>query len=208
MAEPKLENLLVANFLFIIFTTMVATRTPRHSMARTPRHPMARSQLVERVMASDSFKATEDLFSQISRADSSECRARDGGEDRTPRRTHIFSQCGQCRAPLTLTRTCVWLKISQELWDVLHLCAPQKSSTHSMFHRPLSTCLTHFHHFDPRHLLRHRQHWPRLESGDLPALLRQEDCCLAIWLNQLLSHPYEQAFRNAAPDNLLNSARR
>ena len=42
-----------------ILTTMVATPTPRRlSMARTPRHSMARSQLVERVMATDSFKAT------------------------------------------------------------------------------------------------------------------------------------------------------
>ena len=37
------------NFLFIIFTTVLATRTPRRSVAR--------STLVERVMATDSFKA-------------------------------------------------------------------------------------------------------------------------------------------------------
>ena len=41
--SQKLENLLVATFFFIILTTMVATRTPRHSMARSPRHSMARS---------------------------------------------------------------------------------------------------------------------------------------------------------------------
>ena len=37
---------------------MVATRTPTLSMAPTPRHSMTRSQLVERVMATDSLKAT------------------------------------------------------------------------------------------------------------------------------------------------------
>ena len=47
MTQPKLENLPVANFLFVIFTTMVSTWTPRHSMAR--------SKLVERAMATDSF---------------------------------------------------------------------------------------------------------------------------------------------------------
>ena len=44
----------VANFLFIIFTTMVATRTPRRSMAR--------STVVERLMPTDSFNAKE-IFS-------------------------------------------------------------------------------------------------------------------------------------------------
>ena len=58
MAESKLENLLVATFFFMILTTMVATRTSRLSMARTPRLSMARSQVLERVMATDSFKAT------------------------------------------------------------------------------------------------------------------------------------------------------
>ena len=50
MAQPKLEEKLLASFFFIIFTTVVATRTPRHSMAR--------SKMVERVMAADPFKAT------------------------------------------------------------------------------------------------------------------------------------------------------
>ena len=58
MAEPKLENLMVANFLCIILTTLVATRTSRLSVARTPRHSVARSQFVDRVMATYSFKAT------------------------------------------------------------------------------------------------------------------------------------------------------
>ena len=62
-------------------TTMVATRTPRHSMAR--------SRLVERVMATDSLQILcgghfarllriRRFFSQMSRTDISECRARDG----------------------------------------------------------------------------------------------------------------------------------
>ena len=55
--SPNWKNLLVATFfLFIILTTMVATRTSRPSMARTPRHSMARSQVVERVMAADSMQ--------------------------------------------------------------------------------------------------------------------------------------------------------
>ena len=68
--QPKMEIPLFANFLFIIFTTMVATRTPRHSMAR--------STVVERVTATDSSNATW-FLSQISRTGISECRARDGG---------------------------------------------------------------------------------------------------------------------------------
>ena len=57
-------------------------------------------------------------------------------EDRTPRRTHIFLSvvhAAACGSSLTA-----------HVWDVLHLCAPQKSSTHSMDHS--LTCLTHFHH--------------------------------------------------------------
>ena len=121
MAQPKLENPLVANFLFLIFTTVVATRTPRHSMAR--------STLVERVMATDSFKAML-FFSQISRTDISECRARDGRLKTEHLVARTFSQC---RAHMTITRTCVWLKFGM----CLHFRASQKSSTHNMFHRPL-----------------------------------------------------------------------
>ena len=55
--------------------------------------------------------------------------------------------------------------------------------------RPLATCfidhsfscLTHFHHFVLRRLLKRRQHCPGLESRDLPAPLRTEDYSLAIW---------------------------
>ena len=39
---------------------------------------------------------------------------------------------------LTITCACVWLKgLTAQFWDVLHLCASLKSSTHNMFHRPL-----------------------------------------------------------------------
>ena len=78
---------------------------------------------------------------------------RRGGEDRTLRRTHIFlslvSVAHTC-APLTFTRTCVWLKAqgSRLDWDVSHICAPQKSSTlTACFTHRASTCLTHFPSF-------------------------------------------------------------
>ena len=75
-----------------------------------------------------------------------------GSEDRTPRRTHIFLSAVNVAHFLTITRTCLWLK-AQEMFRT------RKSSTHSTFHRPLLVfCLTHFHPFDPRHLLPHRQH--------------------------------------------------
>ena len=146
----KLENLLVATFLFIILTTMVATRPSRHSMARTPRHSMARSQLVGRVMAADSFKDTQDFFftdfAYIHRRMS--CTRREG-EDRTLRRTHMFlSLVGVVHliAPLTFH---THMRVAQ---DMIGTCCTsahsQKSSTHSTFHRPLfSTCLTRVHRF-------------------------------------------------------------
>ena len=65
MTESKLENLLVATFFITIFTTMVATRTPRFSTARTSRHSMAGSQLVQTVMTTDSFKAKKDFFTEF-----------------------------------------------------------------------------------------------------------------------------------------------
>ena len=66
------------------------------------------------------FQSHIGFVSQISRTDISECRARDGGwRQNTSSHAH-FSQCCRCRAPLTFTRTCVWLKISQEL------CCPIK----------------------------------------------------------------------------------
>ena len=85
----------------------------------------------------------------------SECRA-----DRSPRRTQRFSQC---RAHLTITRVCgSRLKAQDFTSQTFGTCC---SSAHRKSH-PLtacfidhsSTCLTHFHHFVPRHLLPHRQH--------------------------------------------------
>ena len=89
-------------------------------------------------------------------------------EDRTPRRTHIFlsvvNVVAHIGAHLTFSRTCVWLKNSQEL------CCPfahlKSHPLTSCFTDHPSTCLTHFHHFVPRHVLRHPQHCLWLESGD------------------------------------------
>ena len=99
-------------------------------MARTPRHSMARSQLVERVMATDSFKATQYFFTDFAYRHQRVSCTRLGGEDRTPRRTHVL-----CVAHL-ITDHHTRLRVAQ-VWDVLHFCASQKSSTHNMFHRPL-----------------------------------------------------------------------
>ena len=112
MAEPKLENLLVANFLFIIFTIMVATRTPRHSMAR--------SKFVEEWWLQTLSKPRRNLFHRFRVETYSECRACDGEWRRNTSSNAHFSQCCQCRAG-----------------SVLSLCAHPKSSTHSMFRRPL-----------------------------------------------------------------------
>ena len=90
-------------------------------------------------------------------------------EDRTPGRTHIFFSvlsmssrtlehiqpfharaCGS-----RIHRSCV---VPLRTWKVIH-------SHHVSLDHP-STCLTHFHHFVPRHVLRHPQHCLWLESGD------------------------------------------
>ena len=134
MAQPKVGNSLVANFLFIIFTTMVASRTPRHSMAR--------SNLVDRVMATDSFKATEDFFTDFAYRHHRMSCTRRGSEDRTPRRTHIFLGV-VCVAHLSPSHThACGSRFHRSC--VLSLCAPEKSSTHIMFHRPLLDVLDPF----------------------------------------------------------------
>ena len=54
-----------------------------------------------------------------------------------------------------------------------------------------STCLTHTHHFVPRHHRRHLIHCSWLESGAPHAPLRQQGCILAIclkrWFTQVMS---------------------
>ena len=107
-------------------------------------------------------------------------------EDRKNTSSHAhFSQSCQCRAHLSTFD--LSHARSRHDWDVLHVCAPLKSSTlTTCVIDNFSTYLTHFRHFVPRHLRRHRTHCLWLESGDPPVLLRQEDCSLAIWLNQLL----------------------
>ena len=50
---------------------------------------MARSQLVERVMPADSFKATG-FFHRVRAQTLANVVHATGGHDRTPRRTHIF----------------------------------------------------------------------------------------------------------------------
>ena len=73
---------------------------------------------------------------------------------------------------------------------VLSLCTPQKSSTPSIFHRPLLDVPDPFPSFCSTP--------PPSASTALPmtgirrphAPLCQKDCSLAIWLNQLLSHSH------------------
>ena len=75
MGESTLNNLFLATFvIFTIFTKLVATRTPRLSMARTPRHSKPQRIWFHR------FRVQ--TFANVVHAT--------GGEDRTPRRTHIF----------------------------------------------------------------------------------------------------------------------
>ena len=50
-----------------------------------------------------------------------------------------------------------------------------------------SPCLTHFHHFVPRHRSRHQTHCCWHESGEPPAPLHQQGCCSAIWPSHLLT---------------------
>ena len=66
-----------------------------------------------RVMATDSFKVTWEFFHRFRVQTLANVVHATGCEARTPRRTHIFSQCCRCRAPLTFRRTCVWLRMSQ-----------------------------------------------------------------------------------------------
>ena len=59
------------------------------------------SDFLNRQITCQVFFATQSIFSllDISRTDISECRARDGGEERTPHRTqhtHIFFRCAPC----------------------------------------------------------------------------------------------------------------
>ena len=56
------------------------------------------------------------------------CTRREGRQN-----TLSHAHVSQCRALLTITRR----GLTAQVWDVLHLCASSKSSTHNMFHRPL-----------------------------------------------------------------------
>ena len=109
-------------------------------------------------------------------------------QDRTPRRTHIFlSFVSVAHILSTFDLSHAHACGSRHDWDVLHICAPLKSSTlTACVIDNFSTYLTHFRHVVPRHLRRHRTHCLWQESGDPPVLLRQEDCSLAIRLNQVL----------------------
>ena len=127
MAQPKLENSQVANFLFIICgnnggNTNTGTLNGEINIGGKSDGYML-------------FQSRIGFFAQISRTDISECRARDGGgRQNTLSHAHLFS----VSRTLTITRTCVWLKgLTAQVWDVLHLCAPWKSPTHNMCHRPL-----------------------------------------------------------------------
>ena len=111
----------IANFLFINFTTMVTTRTPRLSMAR--------STLVERVMTADSFKVI-DFFHRL-RAQTLANVVHVTGV----KTEHLLARTFFCVAHL-ITNHHTHLRVTQ-VWNVWHLCASYKSSTHNMFHRPL-----------------------------------------------------------------------
>ena len=180
MDESKLEYLFLATFfLFNILTKLVPSRTSRlsmawtHPMARSPmaRSPTARSQVVERVNAADYLqkrcgrhfarfsRIRRFLFKGVSLTGNSDSLVSDGeGEDRTPRRTHMFLSLVSVPHLMALfTRTCV--RVAQD--KIGMSCIPARlleSSSHltTCFTERSSTCLTHSHHFVPRH---HRRHW-------------------------------------------------
>ena len=98
MAQPPLEIPLVAG-IFLIFNKMEGVS----KMARTTPRRMARPTLVGRVMA-DSLKPCR-FFSQISRTDVCECRAR-RCEDRTLRRMHRDTDACVVHVPDHPTHVC------------------------------------------------------------------------------------------------------
>ena len=101
-----------------------------------------------------------------------------GSEDRTPCRTHVFSQCRALDHRSSLALAC---------GSSLGLCctfAHLKSHPHSTcFIDHSLMCLTHFLFFVPHRLRLHRLHCLCLESGDRRAPLRTEDFSLAAWSN-------------------------
>ena len=199
MAESNLENLLVAtSFLFIVLTTMVATRTSRLSMARTPRHSMARSQVVERVMATDSWQILcgshfarflhirRLFFTDFAcRHQRLSCTRRGVKTEHLVARTFFSVLCVSRAFEHLLTFSHALACGSRHDWDVLHICAPQKSSTLTacfidiLFH--VTSVVTELTACD------WNQETPPPFLPYAAVLLRQEDCCLAIWLNQPLT---------------------
>ena len=227
MDESKLEYLFLATFfLFNILTKLVPSRTSRLSMAWTPRHPMARSpmarsptarsQVVERVNAADYLqkrcgrhfarfsRIRRFLFKGVSLTGNSDSLVSDGeGEDRTPRRTHIFLSLVSVPHLMALfTRTCV--RVAQD--KIGMSCIPARlleSSSHltACFTERSSTCLTHSHHFVPRH---HRRHWFTADTNqENPLRHSASRCSLAIWLNHLLTQKLLTSHADFVRHNLM-----
>ena len=172
MAQPKLQIRLVANFLYHLHNNGDNTNTKTlngeiNIDGKSDGHRLLQSHIV--------------FCSQISRTDISECRARDVGVKTEHCRRHIFLSAAH-----SITDHQTHLRVAQ-VWDVLHLCASLKSSTRNLFHRPLLDVPDPFPSFcsTPSPTTPTSMH--RLESGDLPAPLRTEDCSLAVWSNPLLS---------------------
>ena len=124
----------------------------RHPMARTPRHSMARSQLVERVMATDSFKATQVFFFFTGFAYRHE---RMSCTRRVVKTEHLVA-----RTFFSVSRTFdhhTHMSVAQDLTgQMFGMCC---TFAHLESH-PLTLCfidhsltgLTHFNHFVPRHI--------------------------------------------------------
>ena len=174
MAQPKLENSQVANFLFIMFGNNGGNTNTGTLNGEINTGGKSDGYML--------FQSRIGFFAQISRTDISECRARDGGgRQNTLSHAHLFS----VSRTLTILRTCVWLKgLTAQVWDVLHLCAPWKSPTRNMCNRPLldvpdpfpsfSFHTTSVYDLNQEILLRHSARritvWP---SGRIHSLLSQ-----------------------------------
>ena len=100
--------------------------------------------------------------------------------------TSSHAHVSQCRAHLTITRTCVWLKAQDLTSQMFGTCC---TSAH-MFDRPLHDVPDPFPSFcsTPPPSTPTALPMTGIRRRPSPAPLRTEDCCLATWLNPLLAH--------------------
>ena len=174
--------------------TLSMARTPRHSMARSP---MARSQVVERVMATDSlqilcgshfarFLHIRRIFHRF------RVQTLANVVHATVKTEHIVARTFFSVLSVSRTFEHLWpphahARGSWWRYDcgVLHICAPSLKvmHSHSIFNDHSSTCLTHLQHF-----VHTTWNQETLSLPPPPAPLRQEGCCLQNLLRNLLSN--------------------